>query len=53
MRKLCLGVKNNEAFEVWTKNNVIDKDNFAFMKGKTATDARLIKLLMLEDAKTT
>ena len=51
MRKLCLGVKKNEVFNVWMKHNVIDKDNFAFMKGKTTTDAILIKRLMLEDAK--
>ena len=51
MRKLCLGVKKNEVFEVWNKHNLIDKDNFAFMKGKTTTDAILIKILMLEEAK--
>ena len=51
MRKLCLGVKKNEVFEVWNKHNLIDKDYFAFMKGKTTTDAILIKRLMLEEAK--
>ena len=51
MRKLCLGAKKNEVFNVWIKHGAIDKDNFAFMKGKTTTDAILIKRLMLEDAK--
>lgn len=50
MRKLSSGAKKNEVYEIWLKNNAIDKDNFAFVKGKTTTNATLIKRLMLEDS---
>jgi len=50
MRKICIGVKKNQVFNIWFKNNAIHKDNFAFVKGKSTTDAILIKRFMIEDA---
>jgi len=50
LRKVTLGVKKQQVFDVWEKHNLIDKGNFAFMPGKFISDPILIKRLLLEDA---
>ena len=50
LRKLTLGVKKKQVFDVWEKHHLIDKDNFAFMPGKFISGPILIKRMLLEDA---
>jgi hypothetical protein len=50
LRKLTLGVKKKQVFDVWEKHHLIDKDNFAFMPGKFISDPIIIKRMLLEDA---
>jgi hypothetical protein len=51
MKKLTLGVKKQQVFDVWIKHDLLDKDNFAVMPGKFISDPLLIKRLLLEDAR--
>ena len=49
-RKMSLGAKKQQVFDVWDKEKLIQKYNCAFMKGKAISDAILIKRMALEDA---
>ena len=50
LRKITLGVKKNQVFEIWRKHKLLDKDNFAFIPGEFISDPILLKRLLLEDA---
>ena len=50
MRKMCIGIKKREVLKVWTDNDIIDKDNYAFLPGFDTSDPLMIKKMVLEDA---
>ncbi|HHZ81429.1 MAG TPA: hypothetical protein EYN64_01680 [Flavobacteriales bacterium] len=51
MRKMCIGMRTREILKVWENNGIIDKDNYAFLTGKTTMQPLMIKKMVLEHAK--
>ena len=51
MRKICMGIKKQEMFDIWIRNGFINPDNYAFLKGKSTSLPILITKAMLEDSK--
>ena len=41
-RKISLGAKKNQVFQIWEQNGLVQKDNYAFTRGKSISDAVLI-----------
>ena len=53
LRKMHLGVKKQQQYDIWIKNKLINPDNYAFLKGKSTAMPILITKAVLEDSKFT
>jgi len=50
LRKLSVGIRVKKVLKVWSRNGIIDDDNYAFLTGRTTVQPLMIKKMMLEDA---